>query len=128
MFYVINIRFIAMLVLAGVFATAGYGFAASNTVQEKGAGDGSATISGYTTGSITYALNSSNPANIDSVSFTLTPTAGAATPTAVKVKLVSSGNTWYSCSAPTAPSTTWTCATSGTTVAAANELRVVAAQ
>jgi hypothetical protein len=125
---IFRLRNVVALALVGIFAAAGYGFAAGNTVQERGAGDGQAAISGYQTGSISYTLNATNPANIDSVSFTLTPLAGAATPTSVKVRLVSSSGSWYNCTAPVSPSTTWSCATSGVTAAAANELRVVAAQ
>jgi hypothetical protein len=118
-------RTLVTLALVGVFAAAGYGFAAANTVSESGAGDGQSTISGYTTGNISYTLNSTNPANIDSVSFSLTPTAGAPAPVTVRVKLVSSSSTWHSCAVS---ASTWNCSVSGVTVAQANELRVVAAQ
>lgn len=120
-------RFIAMLLMAGVFSSAAYGFAATNTVQEKGAGSGSAAISGYQTSAISYALNATNPNNIDSVSFSLTATTNAGTPTTVKARLITNG-TWFNCTAPVSPSTAWTCSTTGITASAANQLEVVAAQ
>jgi hypothetical protein len=125
MFRLFSWRSIATLALAATFSSAAYGFAAGNTLQESGAGDGAATISGYTTSNITYVLNSTNPANLDSVSFKLTATAGAPAPITVKAKLVSSSSTWFAC---TAAADTWTCPLTGVTAQAANELRVVAAQ
>jgi hypothetical protein len=112
----------ALLLIA--FAAA-YGFAAANTVPESGAGDGSGTISGYTVGAVRYNLNATDPRTIDSVYFTLTPTAGAGTPNTVRIKLVASGSTFYSCS----PSGTgWLCTTTGAAVAPADQLTVIAAE
>jgi hypothetical protein len=130
-----RVRFIAMLVFFALFASAAYGFAATNTVQTTGAGDGQGTISGYTTSAIAYTLNSTTPSNIDAVAFTLTPATGLATaPTVVKVKLLSTGTTYAACtlaaSQPASPASAWTCNVTSLsqTVATANELRVIAAQ
>jgi hypothetical protein len=120
-------RFVALIILALVFASVTYGFAAANTVPAGNVGDGSGAISGYTVSNVKYNLNTSNPGNIDSVAFDL---AGAVKPTTVKAKLVASGSTWYSCttSSTTSPYS-YTCATTSpqATVANADELRVVAA-
>lgn len=124
----LNPRTVAILVLALMIGAISYSFAAANIVPESGAGDGSETISGYTVTNVKYTLNSTNPANIDAVTFDLAPTAGADAPTTVKVKLVSTGSTYYSCTAGTSPS--WNCNTTtpAVTTLAANELRVIAAQ
>lgn len=119
---------IALGVLVLLSATA-YGFAASNTVPENGAGDGQGTISGYAVTNITYTLNATTPTILDQVDLDVDPSAGAEPPTTVRVKLVSSGSTWYDCDAPTTGST-WTCDTTSPSVnaSAVNQLQVVAAQ
>jgi hypothetical protein len=111
-----------MLIL--ILAAASYAFAAANVVPETGAGDGSGTISGYTVSNIHYNLNATNPANIDSVEFTLAPTPGAGAPASVQVQL-NGGGTWFSCSLAAG---TWTCNLSGVTALNATNLRVVAAE
>jgi hypothetical protein len=69
----LRVRFIAAIALALVLATAAYGFAATNTVQNSGAGDGNAVISGYHVSDVVYALNESDPSKIDSMSFNVAP-------------------------------------------------------
>jgi hypothetical protein len=100
-------------------------FSASNTVPDSKAGEGQGVVSGYTVTNVHYALNATNASNIDSVTFTVdtAPPAGAV----VKVKLVSTGSSWYSCTNVT---TSVTCATTSpqATVSATDELRVIAAQ
>ena len=109
-------------VLAVVLGFAAYGFTASNTVPGTKAGDGAGAISGYTVSNVSYGLNSSNSANLDSVSFTVSsaPAAGST----MKIKLVAAGSTWYTCTNVT---TTLTCDTTSpqATVSAADELRVL---
>ncbi len=117
-------RILPALMLVLILATAAYAFADVNVVPETGAGDGAGAISGYTVTAIKYNLNVTNPQNIDSVQFTLTPTAGASAPTTVKVQL-NGGGSWYNC---TLGGSTWTCALTGATVVGALNLRVVAAQ
>jgi hypothetical protein len=125
--HLFRIRYFAMLVLILIFASSAYAFAAANVVPESGAGDGSNTISGYTVSNVTYALNAANPANIETVSFDLAPTAGAGPATKVKVQLVS-GGAWFNCTTPGA-SLDWDCSVAGgVTALAANNLHVVAAQ
>jgi hypothetical protein len=121
---IVSLRGLGTLILVLILAAGVYAFAAANTVPESGAGDGSGTISGYTISAISYALNATTPTNIDSVSFTITPTGGASAPTTVYAQL-NGGGSWYSCSLAAG---TWSCALSGQTVLAASNLRVVAAQ
>jgi hypothetical protein len=120
-----RLRIIATFALLLILSAAAYGFAAANTVPASGAGDGAGAITGYTISNVQYALNATTPANIDSVSFTITPGAGAGAPTTVKAKLVSSSSTYSTC---TLTGATWTCNVTGVTATAADELRVIAAQ
>ena len=98
---------------------------AANTVPASKAGAGAGAISGYTVSAIHYNLNATNPANIDSVTFTLSaaPAAGAT----VKIKLVAAGSTWFSCTMSGTPATDASCTTTGATVVAADQLDVVVA-
>jgi hypothetical protein len=123
----IPLRWFVMFALALTLGTAAYGFAASNTVPTSNAGDGSATISGYTVSAVHYTLNATNPANIDSVSFTIAPAMPAGG--TVMVKLVAAGTTFKGCTVT--GGTSVSCPSSGTlgvTALAADELQVIAAQ
>ena len=108
--------------IGAVAAVAGgsYAFTASNTVPSTQAGQGTGTVSGYTVSSVAYTLNASNPANIDAVTFTISPS----TATTVKAQLVSAG-TWYSCT-NTAGSVSCATTSPQMTVATAATLNVVA--
>ena len=83
------------------------------------------TISGYVASSVVYTLNGSNPGNVDSVALSLdsAPLSGST----MKIKLVSSGSTWYSC---TNSGANLTCATTSpqATVSASDELRLLVVQ
>jgi hypothetical protein len=116
--------FLALAVVLGLAAST-YGFAAANVVPESGAGDGSKAISGYTVTNVRYTLDTTTPANIKTVQFEIAPTAGAAAPTTVQASLVT-GGTFFACTKGSG--TTWSCAVTGVTALAANELRVIAAQ
>ena len=120
-----RLRILASIALLLILSAVAYGFAAANTVPASGAGDGAGAITGYAISNVQYSLNATTPANIDSVSFTVTPGGGAGAPTTVKAKLVSSSTTYSPCSLS---GSTWTCAFTGVTAAAADELRVIAAQ
>jgi len=128
MFRLIRPQTLIFLPVSVIFAAAVYGFAASNVVPESGAGDGTGTISGYTITNIDYNLNATTPTNIDSVDFDINPTAGASAPGLVKIKLVSAGGNWYTCSVTVSPN--WSCTTTSpqATVATANQLQVVATE
>ena len=112
--------FIVLLVL--IFAMAAFAFAASNTVPVSYAGEGVSVTSGYIVTNVAYNLNGTNPANIDSVTFTLNAAASS-----VEIRLVTPAGTYYSCT--NTSGFNWSCDTTVTTqatVAAANELRVIA--
>jgi hypothetical protein len=106
-----------------ILSMAIYGFAAANVVPASSAGDGSGAISGYTISAIHYALNATNPGNIDDVTFTLSaaPAAGST----IKINL--DGANWYTCTNVTTAVTCVTTAPQATVLLATN-LRVVVAQ
>ena len=87
-------RFTTVLVLAGAIVAGTYAFTAANTVPTSRAGDGSGTVSGYTVSAVHYGLNATNPANVDSVTFTVdvAPVAGST----LRVQLAPAGS-WYTC-------------------------------
>ncbi len=117
-------RLVLAAVLALVVAAAAYGFTATNTVPTSYAGDGNATINGYTVSSIAYTLNSTDPTKVDKVAFTLSAAA-----TSVKVKAVASGSTYQDCTVTggTSVSCDWAAA-SEPTVVSVDQLRVIAVQ
>jgi hypothetical protein len=115
------VRLGAVLLLAVAVMAAAYGFAATNSVPDTRAGDGSGAINGYTVSNIVYTLNASNPQVLDRVEFDLDAPAGT-----VKVRLVNPGGTWYNCT--NTSGNHWSCNTSGLTVASANQLTVVAVE
>lgn len=124
---IFKMRYLAVIILALVLSATAYAFAAANVVPESGAGDGSGVISGYTVQNVTYALVAATPDKINTVTFNIAPTSGAAVPAQVKIKLDASSTTWYNCTVGTSPS--WSCAISGgVNTVDADELRVVAAQ
>lgn len=116
-------RRLAAVAVFSIVAVSAVGFAASNTVPNSKAGDGSGTVTGYTVTDIDYNLNATNPGNIDSV--TLTLNAATASDATVRVQLVSAG-AWYTCPAGT---DTPTCTTTSpqAIVLAADNLRLVVA-
>jgi hypothetical protein len=115
-------RSVLVVALAAALALATYAFTASNTVPGSKVGKGEGTISGYTVSAVAYTLSASNPANIDSVAFTLSASA-----TTVKAKLVQSGSTYTSCAV--SGGTSVTCDFSpDVAVLSADELSVVAVQ
>jgi hypothetical protein len=119
------LRFLAIFAMGLILTAATNAFAAANTVPTNKAGDGSGAISGYTVSAIHYNLNATTPTTIDSVTFTLdtAPISGST----IKIRLVSSGSTWYTC---TNTGTSVTCnngSTLGASVSTANSLEVVIA-
>lgn len=108
------------VVLAGVLSVGAYAFTASNTVPSTNAGQGTGTVSGYTVSSVAYNLNATSPQNVDSATFTISPTSA----TTVKAQFAAAG-TWYSCSNSGG---SVTCATTSPqlTASGATQLTVVA--
>lgn len=130
----LSVRGVAAVFGLLMLSAAAYGFAASNTVPETGAGDGEGDISGYAISDVAYTLNGTDPTIIDTVAFTLDADTGVTppAPTDVQVQLESSGGTWFDCTPSVAGSIpdTFTCdlTSSPVNVADADSLRVVAAQ
>jgi hypothetical protein len=114
-------RNIAAAIVALVIATSAYGFAAANTVPDTKAGDGDGDISGYNVTNVTYVLETADPSNIDTVTFTLDAPADT-----VQVQLVT-GGTWYEADNG-GTGNVWTVdpAAGTLTAVAVNTLRVVA--
>ncbi len=135
----------ALLVLAGalLFAAAGYGLAASNTLSASRAGDGRATIASYildtttapnTTTSLHVSLETNgDPTKILKVRFTINAAGGAAPPQSVRAQFLTTGGTpiggWYSACTKIGTAT-WECTPGGAFayVQAGIRLRVIAAQ
>jgi hypothetical protein len=114
-----------IVIVAGIAAALGigtYAFTAANTVPATVAGAGSGAISGYTITNVVYGLNATTPANLDQVTFTISPT----TATTVRIQLAPAGS-WYTC-ANAAGSVTCNTTSPQATVAAATQLTVVATQ
>lgn len=121
---------VATLVVA-VIGGGVYAFTASNTVPATTAGSGTGVVSGYTVTNIHYSLNAVTPANIDSLTFTITP-AVPSTGTGkvvVQAALSTGGPTSYTCTTD-ATGVTVTCTTTSPQLTAAllTGITVVAAQ
>jgi hypothetical protein len=115
----LRLRSLGGLILALILAAAVYGFAAANTVPDTYAGDGQGTILGYTVSNVVYNLNADgNPADIDSVTFTLNATASVA------YISFDGGTSWSSC---TPAGMNVTCSGLNQAVLPVSSLRVVAA-
>src|SRR3984885_6041383 len=109
-----------------------YAFTASNTVPLTTAGTGAGAVSGYTVTNIHYVLDATTPANIDSLTFTISPavpSTGGGTVT-ISAALSTGGPTNYTCT-PNTAGTTVTCPTATPTqltTALLTGITVVAAQ
>ena len=106
-----------MAILLGVAAAVliaggAYAFTASNTVPATTAGAGSGAVSGYTVTNLHYVLDATTPANIDSLTFTISPAVPStgSGKVVVAAALSTGGPTNYTCTTDT-PGTTVTCAT-----------------
>ena len=69
-----NSKIALAVVVALAVGGGAYAFTASNTVPASTAGAGSGAVSGYTVTELHYVLNAATPTNIDSLTFTITPT------------------------------------------------------
>jgi hypothetical protein len=113
---------VLVIAAAAALALATYAFTASNVVPGTKVGKGEGAISGYTVSAVAYTLSAANPANIDSVAFTLDSAA-----TSVKAKLVAASSTYTTCSV--SGGTNVTCDFSpDVAVLSADELSVVSVQ
>lgn len=126
-----HFRILAAIIVAGAVAGGAYAFTASNTVPNSTAGSGAGTVSGYVITNVHYNLDATTPANIDSLTFTVSPVIPSASTgkVIVQAQLTVGGPTSYTCSTNTTGETV-TCATTTPqlTSATLNGLTVVAAQ
>ena len=106
------LRLVVAIGIAAILGTGAYAFTASNTVPNTTAGSGQGTVSGYTITGIHYTLNTTTPANIDSLTFTVSPVIPSTSngKVIVQAALTSGGPTNYSCTTNTTGETV-TCAT-----------------
>jgi hypothetical protein len=103
-----------------------YAFAASNTVPDTTAGQGTKAVTGYTVSNVQYTPEVSNPTKLDQVEFdvNVAPMSTAK----IYVQLVSAGGTWFDNTACTISAATHiTCDTTAARpdVSAIDELNVV---
>ena len=126
-----HVRVLVALVVALALGVGVYAFTASNTVPNSTAGAGAGVVSGYTISGLHYALNSTTPTNIDSLTFTVTPVIPSAGTgkAAVSASLSTGGPLSYSCTTNAAGDTV-TCVTTSPqlTTALITGLTVIAAQ
>jgi hypothetical protein len=127
-----KLTIIVGIVVALAIGGGAYAFTASNTVPATTAGAGSGAVSGYTVTNIHYVLDATTPANIDSLSFTISPAVPSASGGTVTIAaaLSTGGPTNYACT-PNTAGTLVTCATvspTQLTAALLTGITVVAAQ
>ena len=126
-----QISVIVAVVVAAAIGGGAYAFTASNTVPTTTAGSGAGTVSGYTVTNLHYNLNATSPANIDSLTFTISPVVPSTSTGKVVIQaaLTVGGPTSYTCTTDTTGATV-TCATTSPQLTAATltGVTVVAAQ
>lgn len=113
--------------LLGLVTVATVGYANANTVSSSNAGDGSGTISGYAVSNVHYTLDTNNPSNVTSLSFTIAPALPAGGTGTARISL-NGGSTWLASNACSGTTTVTCSLASGTSVTSLATLRVVAAQ
>jgi hypothetical protein len=121
---------IAVLASMGI-AGGAYAFTASNTVPASTAGAGVGNVSGFTITNLHYALNATAPTNIDTLTFTVSPSVPSTGSGKVIVQAILStgGPSTYTCTTNTTGDTV-TCPTTSPQLTAAllTSVTVVAAQ
>jgi hypothetical protein len=110
-----------LVALLGVVLIATLSNTASTAPSPGRHGEGAARISGYTISDVDYQFSDSDPTRIQSVSFTIQP----AIAKRLRIRLVSTSDTWHECTTfnthATCPTTT-----AAPTLATADELRIQA--
>lgn len=99
-------RKISLIVGAGVALAIGggaYAFTSSNTVPTTVTGAGAGAVSGFTVTNLHYVLDATTPANIDSLTFTISPTIPSTSSGKVVIAaaLSTGGPTNYTCTTDT---------------------------
>lgn len=108
--------------LLALLAVVTYGFAAANTVPATVGGDGQSGVTGYAVSNVHYVLDTTNPSNVNQVTFTLAP---AMVPGG-SIRISVNGTTFIT--APCTGTSSVTCNLTGVTAGSLSSLRVVAAQ
>lgn len=121
------------LAVGAVVLAGGSAYTSANSVEASAAGDGTTAISTYATSNVQYTANTTNPQDLDAVTFTLDKPARY-----VAIRTHSSGS-WFRSndlrlsggsvsSCTSSDSVTWTCDVTGAseTVVGADSLSVVA--
>jgi hypothetical protein len=125
------LRLVVALVAVGAIAGGAYAFTAANTVPNSNAGAGTGSVSGYTVTNLHYALDSTTPANIDSMTFNVSPVIPntGSGKVIIQASLSTGGPNNYTCTTNTAGDTV-TCATTSPQLTADKlaSVTVVAAQ
>ena len=126
-----TLRILLAVVASMAIAGGAYAFTAANTVPASNAGAGVGTVSGFTITNLHYGLNTTTPANIDSLTFTVAPVIPSTSSGKVLVQAILStgGPTTYTCTTNTTGDTV-TCPTTSPQLTAAllTSVTVVAAQ
>jgi hypothetical protein len=126
-----SLRILIAVIASMAIAGGAYAFTASNTVPASTAGAGAGAVSGYTVSALHYGLNSTTPANIDSLTFTISPSVPSTGSGKVIVSalLSTGGPSTYTCTTNTTGDTV-TCPTTSPQLTAAllSSVTVVAAQ
>jgi hypothetical protein len=108
-----------------------YAFTASNTVPASTAGAGAGAVSGFTVTNLHYVLDATTPSNIDSLTFTISPTlpSTGTGKVVISAALSTGGPTTYTCTTDTTGALV-TCVTTSPQLTAAllTGVTVVAAQ
>ena len=73
MFHFRSSKMFVIVLVIMAFATAAYAFAASNSVPNSNAGEGSKAIGGYNVTNVTYTYSTANPSMITFVDFDISP-------------------------------------------------------
>jgi hypothetical protein len=128
-------RKVSVTIAIGVAMAIGggaYAFTASNTVPASTAGAGAGAVSGFTVTNIHYVLDATTPANIDSLTFTISPAVPStgSGKVIVSATLSTGGPTNYTCTTDATLGTTVTCVTTTPQLTATllTGITVVAAQ
>jgi hypothetical protein len=126
-----RVKLLIAVVAAAAVGGGAYAFTAANTVPASTAGAGSGAVSGYTVTNLHYSHNATNPGNIDSLAFTISPVVPSSTAGKVIIQtaLSTGGPTTYPCSTNSSGDIA-TCATTSPQLSAAliTGVTVVAAQ
>lgn len=129
---IVQTKILMAAIAVAVIGGGVYAFTASNTVPNTNAGAGTGTVSGYVVTNLHYNLNATTPANVDSLTFTISPVVPSTSTGKVVIAaaLSSGGPINYPCTTDTTGATV-TCATITPTQLTADKVTgvtVVAAQ